>query len=117
MMPGNHILDGSGILMTWVFVGWLIYSLAWLVLAGIAVWALVRLVNARTAESGSRSPVTPPTNPSAGPSAVEILQQRYARSEIDAATFAQMRAHLEAPSAEVPSVGGNGRGAPATTTR
>jgi uncharacterized membrane protein len=32
------------------------------------------------------------------PSAMEILRQRYARGEIDAATFDQMRERLEASS-------------------
>ncbi len=30
-----------------------------------------------------------------GPSAMEILRQRYARGQIDAATFDEMRARLE----------------------
>jgi uncharacterized membrane protein len=33
------------------------------------------------------------------PPAIEILRQRYARGEIDAVTFDEMRARLEAPSA------------------
>ena len=36
--------------------------------------------------------------PSAQPSALDILRQRYARGEIDAVTFDQMRERLEASS-------------------
>ena len=75
--------------------GWWMFlsSLFWLVLIGIAVWALVRWVSHQTR--------TPPRDhsvkrPAMGPSAEEILRQRYARGEIDAATFEQMRERLDA---------------------
>lgn len=66
----------------------IVQSVFWLALVGLAVWAFVRWLN-----RSSRS-ATPP-NTTQGPSALEILNQRYARGEIDAATFADMRARLE----------------------
>ncbi len=113
MMPGYPMMGGPGGLMTWMFFSSLIYSVIWLVLAGIAVWALVRWVTSRTAGSSGRDLVTTP----AGPSAEEILRQRYARGEIDASTFAEMRANLEAPGTETRPVNGNARAAPATATQ
>lgn len=80
--------------------GWWMFlsSLFWLVLVGIAVWALVRWVSHQTR--------TPPDDamgrPSLGPSAEEILRQRYARGEIDAATYDQMRERLDASSVRHP---------------
>jgi putative membrane protein len=61
-------------------------GLIWLALLGLAIWAVARLLSNR--EPMGRSPVS-------GPSAMEILRQRYARGEIDDATFAQMRERLE----------------------
>jgi putative membrane protein len=113
MMPGNPMMGGPGGLMTWMFFSSLIYSVIWLVLAGVAVWALVRWVTSRTAGSAGRDLGMP----AAGPSAEEILRQRYARGEIDASTFAEMRSNLEAPGAEAHPVNGNARVTPATTTR
>jgi len=47
------------------------------------------------------NPWTPPAQnpgtPPAQPSALEILRQRYARGEIDTATYEQMRERLENP--------------------
>jgi putative membrane protein len=64
------------------------WSIIWLVVLGVVIWALVRWASGRTPASG----------PQLGPSAMEILRQRYARGEIDAATFEQMRERLEAAS-------------------
>jgi putative membrane protein len=72
----------SGTMMLWMS----IWGIVWLVLLGIAIWALVHWVSHRTPVSGLSS----------GPSAIEILRQRYARGEIDATTFEQMRERLEA---------------------
>ena len=50
----------------------------------IAVWALVRWVTRTSVSSGTPG----------SPSALEILQQRYARGEIDDATYERMRQQL-----------------------
>lgn len=63
-------------------------SLLWIALLGLAIWALVRLLSHRTTVGNPL--VSGPTL-----SAMEILRQRYARGEIDEATFARMRERLE----------------------
>lgn len=72
--------------------GWwmILSSLFWLGLVAVAVWALVRFVAQWTRVNGPRDaePVR------GGPSAEEILRQRYARGEIDDATFQRMHAQL-----------------------
>lgn len=69
-------------MMLWMF----FWNLFWIALVGLAIWALLRWLMTR----GKRLSI-PPTEPSA----MEILRQRYARGEIDTATFEQMREHLE----------------------
>jgi putative membrane protein len=54
----------------------------WIVLVGLLIWGLTRLVANRTSASGPNE---------IGPSALEILRQRYARGEIDSATFDDMQ--------------------------
>ena len=72
-------------MMLWMF----FWNLFWLVLLGVAVWALVRwLIHFPLHGNHPRS--LPPE-----PSALEILRQRYARGDIDATTFEQMRERLE----------------------
>jgi putative membrane protein len=71
--------------------GWLMMALGtilWIAVLVVLVWALIRWLNART--STQVHPLQ------SGPTALEILQQRYARGEIDTATFEQMRERLEA---------------------
>ncbi len=74
--------------------GWLMMSLGtilWIAILVVLVWALIRWLNTRTS-----TPVPPPTSGvQNGPSAEEILRQRYARGEIDTATFEQMRERLQ----------------------
>lgn len=79
----------SWLMGLWMVVG----SLFFLALLGFLIWGLARWL-------GSRAPT--PTMPPAeiGPSALEILRQRYARGEIDSTTFEQMRERLEAQSAD-----------------
>jgi putative membrane protein len=79
----------------------------WFVLLALLIAALVRLFSRRRAWYYNRPPFYNPTMgpgvphpgapvPPVQPSAMEILRQRYARGEIDAATFDQMRERLEA---------------------
>ncbi|WP_126594790.1 SHOCT domain-containing protein [Dictyobacter aurantiacus] len=75
--------------------GWLMMALSmvlWIALLVVLAWALIRWLDGRTNMLSPQGPV-PLTN---GPSALEILCQRYARGEIDTATFEQMREHLAA---------------------
>ncbi len=64
----------------------------WLVVLGLLIWGVVRRFSAR------RTPFYRPGVPPVQPSAMEILRQRYARGEIDAVAFDQMRERLEASS-------------------
>jgi putative membrane protein len=74
--------------------GMLLMSIFWIALLVVLAWALIRWINGRTT-----TPVPPYTGvPPTGPSALEILRQRYARGELDTATFEQMRERLEAAS-------------------
>ena len=58
-------------------------SIIVIVLIGVLIWALV---NRQRTNTTQQSPAL---------SAMETLRQRYARGEMDAATFEQMRAQLE----------------------
>src|SRR5256885_2543171 len=61
----------------------------WIALLVVLVWALIRWLD-------RRNPVTPtegPGMPASGPSAIEILRQRYGRGEIDTATFERSEEH------------------------
>jgi len=75
--------------------GWLMMSLGtilWIAILVVLVWALIRWLNTRTS-----TPAPPPSSGvQSGPTALELLQQRYARGEIDTATYEQMRERLEA---------------------
>ncbi len=64
----------------------------WIVILALLIWALVRRFSFR------HTPFYTPGMPPVQPSAMEILRQRYARGEIDAVTFDQMRERLESSS-------------------
>lgn len=69
----------------------IIVSVFWLGLAVVAVWALVRWL-------GRASRPTPPPQMPSQQSALDILNARYARGEIDTPTYQSMRERLEAHS-------------------
>ena len=72
---------------------WMIFSsLFWLGLAAVVVWALVRWLSSASRSTTLRVPHEPTQL-----SALDILKARYARGEIDTATFQLMRAQLEEP--------------------
>lgn len=89
--------------MHWGFAGvehafWPLHLVFWFLVMGLLIWGLGRLFSSRnrwiaTYHSDMQSPLSymPPVQPSA----LEILRQRYARGEIDAVTFDQMRERLE----------------------
>src|SRR5712692_1513157 len=75
--------------------GWLLMSIGmvlWIALLVVLVWAVIRWLERKTSTSGPQET----SIPASGPSALEILQQRYVRGEIDTATFEQTRERLEA---------------------
>jgi putative membrane protein len=82
--------DAGG--MAW----WMILSsLIWIGLAASAVWLLVSWLRRTSHEA------TPSQMP-LQQSALDILRIRYARGEIDTATYLSMREQLEAPVAATP---------------
>jgi putative membrane protein len=91
-----------GCIMMWGYypdgAGWLMMvfgNILWIALLGILLWAMIRWFERRASAPGSqRSGI-----PTSEPSALEILRQRYARGEIDAVIFEQMRERLEASGA------------------
>jgi putative membrane protein len=79
--------DGNG----WAgFFGMLFWVAVWLGLVSLVVWAMIRPLNRRTLPHRHEWHIQ-----SNEPSALEILGRRYARGEIDTATYEQMREHLE----------------------
>lgn len=65
----------------------LLNAAVWVAVIGLLIWAASWLFTNRASSPG-------PLDRS--PSALEILRQRYARGEIDAATFDEMRRRIEA---------------------
>jgi len=66
----------------------------WIVILALFIGLMIRRFSMRHAYRYAYQYGTP----SAQPSALDILHQRYARGEIDAVTFEQMRERLEASS-------------------
>ena len=88
MMWGYNFGWGGMLLMSFGMI-------LWIALLVVLVWAVIRWLERRTT-----TPAPPvPGTPSSSPSALDILQQRYARGEIDTATYEEMRERLLAPDA------------------
>ena len=84
-------------------------TLLWLGLLGLLIWGIVRLFSARPRAGTQAGTPLQPYGPTTGasPSAVEIVRQRYARGEIDEATFQQMLERLQASIPGDPYSGGS----------
>lgn len=70
--------DGWG---WWMLVGWVWMVVFW----GLIIWAVVTLIN-RLASGGSNNPSS---------SALTILEERFARGEIDREQYEEMRRTIE----------------------
>jgi putative membrane protein len=80
--------------------GWLMMSfgtILWIAVLIVLVWAIIRWLERRRGVHG-QGPATSLNEPSA----LEILRRRYARGEIDSATFEQMRQQLETSTMQEP---------------
>ena len=78
--------------------GWLVMGLFWLALIGVIVWLVIRLLPG-SAQQTPTPTIAPPTGAgqhsdgAAGP-ALEILDQRLARGEIDVETYRSIKAAI-----------------------
>lgn len=80
---------------TGMMVWGVISSLFCLVLAGVVVWAVIRWLGHISRSTTTPQPPQVPTSQQQSP--LDILKARYARGEIDAATYQSMREQLEEP--------------------
>jgi putative membrane protein len=76
----------------WPMLWMVFWNLIWLVLLGLLIWGVVRWLHGQTFRSVGHDHGSPPR------SALDILQERYARGEIDEPTFERMREQLMASS-------------------
>ena len=78
----------------WSWMPWMMVlaSIFWLGLLGLMIWAIIRLFQ-------RHDNITPLQQRQ---SAFDVLRERYARGEIDADTFEQMRSRLQQRDASQP---------------
>lgn len=67
------------------------WTVLWVVLLGLVLWGVMRLLARRPGASSAHVWRIQ----SDEPSALEILNRRYARGELDTEDYEEMRAHLE----------------------
>ncbi len=74
----------------------------WFFILLLLIWGLIRMFSFRGRQVPYNHYYGMPRYgvPPVQPSALEILRQRYARGEIDAVTYEQMRERLEASAAQ-----------------
>jgi len=87
-----------GFLGLWLLLPLLLFSrLFWIVILALLIGALIRGLRWRNRPLAfyRHAPFYTPGVPPLQPSAMELLRRRYARGEIDAVTFDQMRERLE----------------------
>jgi putative membrane protein len=89
-MMNTMMNGGMGLVMLGMFLG----TTLWILLLTVLIWALITWLNRRQNKSQPRQESLQPS----ALSAREILEQRYARGEIDQTTFQQMREQLGATS-------------------
>ena len=74
--------------------GWLLMSLLWIALLAVGVWAIARIVPARSGDADE------PRSSAEGPR--EVLDRRLANGEIDIKTYDEVRSKLTSnPPAEM----------------
>jgi len=83
----NEMMNGG---MGLMMLGMVIGTTLWILLLVVLIWALIGWLNRRWNKPQPRQESLEPS----AFSAREILEQRYARGEIDQATFQQMREQL-----------------------
>lgn len=76
--------------------GMIFGNLLWLVLLGLLAWTVISWLASKTDSEHADHSGFSQQPPVMQPPALEILRQRYARGEIDADTFEQMRERIEA---------------------
>ena len=81
---------GLGLLLPFLFLG----RIFWLVILGLLIWGMIRWLSTRSRHI-HMPPMYTPGMPPSQLSAMEILRRRYARGEIDTATYESMRERLE----------------------
>ncbi|MDO8107633.1 SHOCT domain-containing protein [Isoptericola sp. b441] len=74
--------------------GWLGMGLFWLVLIGLVVWLVIRLLPERGHRSDAPTPPPPTGASTPSGSALEVLDQRLARGEVDVETYRSTRAAI-----------------------